>query len=88
MLQRIVVALNSVASPVWAVIILLLGSVCYIESKRLGLDNGFPQQLLAVGATMLTGHAITRTETTQPGPGEATTRQTTEPAAFQPPESK
>lgn len=92
MLQRLVVALNSVGSQPTALVVLWTGCLMYFGSKHFGLDVSVPAGIVGAAINMLTGHTSIKTETTQPADGSpSTVIQSTEspaPSPFLKPESK
>jgi hypothetical protein len=76
-LTGFITALNSMSSPILAVVVICLGCVYSIISKRYGLDGNTAAGIVGAGIGLLTGQVLasTRSQVTDGHP--TTTQQTT-----------
>jgi hypothetical protein len=70
MMQRFIAALNSISSPILAVLVICLGCGYSILSKKYGLDGNTAAGIVGAGIGLLTGQVLssTRTETVEGHP--------------------
>jgi hypothetical protein len=58
MLQRWIAALNTVSSPVLAVVVIIIGCIFAIVSKCYGLDGNTAAGIVGAGIGLLTGQVM------------------------------
>ena len=76
-LTGFITALNSMSSPILAVVVIIMGCIYSIVSKRYGLDGNTAAGIVGAGIGLLTGQVLasTRSQVTDGHP--TTTQQTT-----------
>jgi len=58
MLQRMIAALNTISSPILAVVIIILGCVFAVVSKFYGIDGNMAAGIIGAGIGLLTGQVL------------------------------
>jgi membrane associated rhomboid family serine protease len=93
MLQKLVVALNALSSPILAILVILIGCAYSVISKQYGIEANTAAGIVGAGIGLLTGQvlATTRSQLSDPEPGRSSassqTSQVTEKPASAFPQS-
>ena len=79
MLQRWIAALNTISSPILAVIVIVIGCVFAVVSKHYGLDGNTAAGIVGAGIGLLTGQVLSQSKSLNPSaPAETSLAQTTQ----------
>jgi hypothetical protein len=77
MLQRWIAALNTISSPILAVLVIAIGCAFAVVCKQFGIDGNLAAGIIGAGIGLLTGQVISSSRTQQGGDKEATMQQNT-----------
>jgi hypothetical protein len=80
-MTRFIAALNTISSPILAVLVILIGCAFAVVSRKYGLDGNTAAGIVGAGIGLLTGQVLsaTRTQSTD-GQPSATQQSTGSPA--------
>ena len=62
-MTKFIAALNSISSPILAVLVIIIGCIYSIISKRYGLDGNTAAGIVGAGIGLLTGQVLSSTRT-------------------------
>lgn len=85
MIERLIVALNSVNTPLLAVFVIVLGGTYGLLCNHYGMNGDGPSAIIGAGIGLLTGQALSKTTThTQEGHPSSVQQTTGAPTVAEP----